>query len=112
MIASHAMIEFDGDQLAKLDALGQRLAAELRAVVRAVPLEHRSVRGMAEYFGVDRNLCQRALAAADSSRRGIETLVRLPSARQLVAFVDAAERKGIESRAARSLRQAIQSYEA
>lgn len=98
----------DGDARTRFERVGQRLAVEIRLFVRLLPVAARGVRGMAEFLGVDRNLCQRVLAAAKTE--GIEFLLHTPSPAQLQRLVEGASLKGIDAERLEGLRSAIEMF--
>lgn len=93
---------------AAFERVGQRLCAEVRLFVRLLPVSARGVRGMAEYLGVDRNLCQRVLAA--SRNDGLEFLLNTPGPAQLQQLVEGAALKGLEAERLVGLRTAIEAF--
>jgi hypothetical protein len=93
---------------ATFERVGQRLCAEVRQFVRVLPVSARGVRGMAEYLGVDRNLCQRVLAAA--RKDGLEFLLITPGPAQLQQLVEGAAIKGLDAERLVGLRTAIEAF--
>lgn len=63
---------------------------------------------MAEFLGIDRNLCQRVLAAAKSD--GLAFLAQTPSPAQLQRLVEGAGLKGFDADRLSGLRSAIDAY--
>lgn len=74
-------------ELAQCDQVGLRLADALRAFFAAVPAQERSVRGYANVLDVNRNVCQRALAASDTAARGVYVLTRAPGVEGLELLI-------------------------
>lgn len=98
------------EQRVAFERVGQRLCAEVRLFVRLLPVSARGVRGMAEYLGVDRNLCQRVLAAARNE--GLEFLLNTPGPAQLQQLVEGAALKGLDAERLVGLRTAIEAFSA
>lgn len=96
------------DLIPRFEGLGRRLAAEIRALTAAIPIHARTVRAMADHLGVNRNLCQRAIAAANGAFGGLEVIARSPGFAQMRAFAEAAAAKRVDPVLVRSLRAAIQ----
>lgn len=92
------------------ERVGQRLCAEIRLLVRLLPVSARGVRGMADYLGVDRNLCQRVLAAARQD--GLEFLLATPGPSQLQQLAEGAALKGLDAERLLGLRTAIEAFSA
>lgn len=88
---------------------GQRLAAELRALLAAVPSSVPSARAMSVLLGVDRNICQKALAASRVPDQ--RALVMAPGPRSLRELADAVERAGVASELITGVRAAIDGLE-
>jgi hypothetical protein len=63
---------------------------------------------MADYLGVDRNLCQRVLAAARND--GLEFLLNTPGPAQLQQLVEGAALKGLDAERLLGLRTAIDAF--
>lgn len=95
-------------ELAACDGLGRRLAAEIRALIAALPPDRRSVRAMAAHLGVNRNLCQRAVAAAGSTQGGVDVVAQSPGFGQLLLLARASIGKGIKPLIIKSLKTAIE----
>ncbi len=99
---------FSQDVLTQFDGLGRRLASDIRALIGMLPVGARSVRSMAAYLEVNRNLCQRAIAAANSTLGGIDVVSQSPGFSQLLVLVNAAEAKKVKPSVVKSLRVAVQ----
>lgn len=84
------------EELGAVDAVGQRLRSELARLIRALPPESRSVRTMASMLGVDRNTCQRVIAAAQPAGTGCEAFLRFPGVKPLRQLVAQAKSHGVE----------------
>jgi hypothetical protein len=95
------------EQVRGVEAVGQRLRAELGRLYRWLPAEARSVRTMAAYFGVDRNTCQRVVAAVHPGATGCETVVRLPGIKSLEQLAKRAKAKGAPREMVSALSAAI-----
>jgi hypothetical protein len=74
-------------ELAAVEGVGQRLSSELARLVRWIPAHSRSVRTMAAFLDVDRNTCQRIIAAVHPSVGGMEAFIRLPGVKPLRGVV-------------------------
>lgn len=96
------------DEASRIEQIGQRLATEVRLFVRTLPIPARGVRGMAEFLGVDRNLCQRVLAA--SKLDGLGFLLQTPSPAQLQRLVEGATLKGVDPDRLLGLRAAVETF--
>lgn len=88
---------------------GQRLAGELRALLAAVPSSVTSARAMSALLSVDRNICQKALAASRVPDQ--RALVMAPGPRSLRELADAVERAGIAGELIAGVRAAIDGLE-
>jgi hypothetical protein len=80
--------------LTNIEAVGQRLRGEIARLVAWLPPASRSVRGMAARLNVDRNTCQRLLAATRPSTHGTDVFFGIPGVRALMQFVDAVRAAG------------------
>ncbi len=100
------------DELGAVDAVGQRLRAEMGRLVRALPAESRSVRTMAAALGVDRNTCQRVIAATQPATTGCEAFLRLPGVKPMRQLVARARGCGVPDDVADSVSVAIDRLQA
>lgn len=87
---------------------GQRLRAELGRLIRAIPSESRSVRTMAAFLEVDRNTCQRVIAASHPSGSGTEAFLRLPGIKPLRTLISQARLHGVDVDLIESLSAAVE----
>jgi hypothetical protein len=84
------------NELGTLEAAGERVRGELARLIRALPPDSRSVRTMAAFLDVDRNTCQRVVAAAQPGGSGAEVFVRLPGLKALRALLVQCKRRKID----------------
>mgnify|MGYP007100051595 CR=1 FL=1 len=82
------------EELAAIEAVGQRLRSELARLVKWLPQDSRSVRTMASFLAVDRNTCQRVIAAVQPATGGSEAFCRLPGSKSLLELVKRVKAKG------------------
>lgn len=102
--------EIDTDTIERAEAIGQRLAGELRAVVNTMPSDSRRIRAMADRLGVNRNICQRVLKAIRAGQDGSATLLALPGVEGLLKFSQGAKRSGCDPEQIESLVAAIDQF--
>ena len=88
--------------------LGRRLGAEIREFVTGLPVQSRSVRSMASLLDINRNLCQRTIAAAQATQNGLEVISKTPGFSQLQVLVDAAESRSLAVKSTKQLRRTVQ----
>lgn len=90
-----------------LTRAGERLAGELHALFSKLPEDSRTVRGIADYLGVDRNITQRALSAIYPFVDGLQVVLKAPGVRSLRRLVAGARSKGLDDLSIRALDEAI-----
>ncbi len=73
------------------DRVAQRLCLELRSLVGLLPEVERNASAMSRALGIDRNTCQRIVAAAVRGDATARALVQLPGIRGLRQFVEAVQ---------------------
>lgn len=95
-----------GERL-RAEAVGRRLASELRAVLEPVGLSMRSIRALARHLGVDANVCQRAVAAARCTENPLEALRRTPGPEGLDQLRRACARRGVDPPRLEALQAAV-----
>jgi hypothetical protein len=100
-----------GEDAALAEQVGARLRSNLSTLIRAMESEARSVREMAEYLGIDRNLCQRVASAAKVDGDAREVLMRAPGTRGLSIFVEAFRAKGDPVGHAEPAQAAVEAFE-
>lgn len=84
-----------GDLPSVAQAVGRRLAYELRQVLRAVGWPGLSIRALSRTLGVDANICQRAVAAASSADQPEQVLLKTPGVEGLDLLRRACARRGV-----------------
>lgn len=91
-----------------IEAVGQRLRAEMGLLYRWLPMEARTTRAMASFLGVDRNTCQRVLAALQTTDTGCDAFVRIPGAKPLQELISQAKLKGAPREMLEGIAAAVQ----
>jgi hypothetical protein len=104
-------IPFDDEEAELCRRVGSRLASELRSLLRAMPDSARTVRGLAAHLGVDRNICQRVVAATKEQEESEQVLVRAPGVRGLRAFLHAAGDHGVDDSLTAAAAAAVEAFE-
>ncbi len=99
-------------ELAEADQLGLRLANELAALVQEAPAVARTARTLAQHLGIDRNICQKILAAGQMNMTGVECLIRVPGTRSLYVLIEAAREKGFPKPVLKSLTLSVDRFAA
>lgn len=100
------------DERAGAAQVARRLAVELRALVSLLPKEEQSASAMARALGIDRNTCQRLVAALGSSEPNEAMLVRLPGVQGLRQAIDAVKQHRSDPAAAEQAEAALAAVEA
>jgi hypothetical protein len=99
------------DQLAQVREVGERLHAELHALLENVPLAVRRTRALGRHLNVDRNTCHRILAALQQENdAGLEVIAKLPGVAALRQFVEAVEVSGAKAKDVRSATAAVDRF--
>lgn len=90
--------QLSGDERAMADEVARRLRLELRGLVELLPENERGASAMARALEIDRNTCQRIVAATARGDADAQLLVQLPGVMGLRQFLDALARRfpGIE----------------
>jgi hypothetical protein len=73
--------------------VGERLQSEFRALIRAFPLESRTIAGMSDWLGETRPVCQRLLRGVRHPGDALKALTFFPGVRGLRQVIDAARRR-------------------
>lgn len=92
--------------------VARRLSVELRALVALLPRDEQTASAMARALGVDRNTCQRLVAALASAEPNEAMLVRLPGVQGLRQVIEAVRRRRPEPEAAEQAEAALAAVEA
>ena len=90
------------------DAVGERLRAELRRALEAVPADARTPTAFSRRFSVDRVICHRLMSAARVEGTGVDALLAMPGSQGVNKVVDALGRAGVTDA---PLRAAVREYE-
>lgn len=104
---ARAAATLGAEELGAVEAVSQRLRSELARLVRALPPGSRSVRSMAAMLGVDRNTCQRVIAAAQPAGSGCEAFLRFPGIKPLRQLIARAKAQGVEGDVVESVAAAV-----
>lgn len=94
LIGRQPYLPLTTEQMQGIETVGQRLRGELGRLVGWLPPDAKSVRTMAQFLGVDRNTCQRVIAALHPGASGCEAIARIPGGRSLQEFVRRSRSKG------------------
>jgi hypothetical protein len=95
------------EALERLRRGAERVSAELRRFIGALPPQARSASGMARFLEIDRTTCQRAVWVSARAEVGPELLTRLPGDRAMRELARAARGRGVEEAAVGGLESAI-----
>lgn len=101
------------EEIAEADVVAQRLRGELlRAIEKRADANH-SVLALARDLNLNRNVCQRIVAATDSRLSSLETLVKLPGPDGLMLFAAAIQSNGDRGKSTKqtALVAAIEGYQ-
>ncbi len=90
------------EERTQADEVAQRLRLELRGLVELLPVAERGASAMARALEIDRNTCQRIVAATGRDEADASMLVQLPGVAGLRQFTEAMSRRfpGSESASA------------
>lgn len=100
------------DERAEAVTIAARLAEELRMLVATFPAPARRVRGMAEFLRIDRNTCQRVLAATKVGNEVLTVLLRAPGVEALRAVVSGSRARGCSPEAVAAAGAAVAQFAA
>lgn len=100
------------DELAAAEGVGTRLRAEFGRLVRWLPKEAKSVRGMSAFLSTDRNICQRVQSALRPGLTGANAVLKLPGLRPMGELVEEAKKAGAPGDVVASLVAALSQLEA
>lgn len=92
--------------LARAEAVGRRLAGELRAMLAAAGYPPCSIRALARTLGVDANICQRAASASRAADEPLQALRHTPGLEGLERLRLACANAGVELALTEALRAA------
>ena len=76
--------------------VAERLQGEFRTLIRAFPLDARTIGGMSRWLGVTKPICQRLLRAVRHRGDGVTALSFFPGVRGLHQFLQAAQEQGCD----------------
>lgn len=85
------------DQAEEARRVGERLQAEMGALIRAFPLGARTIAGMSEWLGVTRPVCQRLVRGCRRRADALAALTFFPGVKGLHQVLEAARSRGIEA---------------
>lgn len=85
--------QLSGEERASADEVARRLRLELRGLVELLPEAERGASAMARALEIDRNTCQRIVAATARGDADAQVLVQLPGIMGLRQFLDALARR-------------------
>lgn len=88
-----------------------RLCSELDAFLSQVTRSRRTALGLSRNLNIDRNTCQRALAALANTGEPLRALLRLPGPKGLRQLAEAGGASGTKSRKRQPLLAAIEQFE-
>lgn len=95
------------DEIGRIEYVGCRVQAELCRLIHCLPEYARSVRSMARFLEVDRNVAQRVISAAQPGLRGLDVVLRLPGMSGLNGLCRAAAAKRMPEEVVRSVTAAV-----
>jgi len=92
--------------------VGDRLQGEFRTLIRAFPLDARTIGGMSRWLGVTKPICQRLLRAVRHRGNGVTALSFFPGERGLHQFLQAAQDQGCDAGLVAAASAAVDRYAA
>lgn len=94
----------DRAQLARFRRVATRLAAELGALIREIPAQHRPIARFSRWLDIDRSVCSRFLAAVNPQVEPVDIFAVIPGATGLRDVLRTLGRRGVSrARVSRAL---------
>ena len=100
------------DALKQIEAVGCRLAAELRELIEQLPPEQHRVSDMARWLGLNRTTCHRVLAAARRGGDGLAAIREAPGVGGLRQWVGKVREHSADPSRVAAVEAAIDAYRA
>src|SRR5690606_25380741 len=92
--------------------IGERLQAEMGALIRAFPVGARTIAGMSEWLGVTKPVCQRLVRACLRRGDALTALTFFPGVKGLHQVIEAAGDRGVGESQLEAARAAVDRYAA
>lgn len=100
------------EERAQATRIAERLLAELRGLIRALPEQAQGASGMSRHLGLVRPTCQRIVQTLGEADASPETLTSLPGVQGLELFLDAVRSHGGDPRAVDVAAAAVRQFAA
>lgn len=99
------------DEWAKAERVAERLHADLRRLVAALPERARGASGMARHLSVLRATCQRVVSAVHDPTPSPMMLARLPGIQGLEQFLEGIAQAGVDPAEVENARSSVQLFD-